>query len=85
MYELEKNKKELLKIVTFSMFPPSLLHVVFAITYICMIFFFIGSQLDAKRTAPTFHLLISKCPDFSAIVKKVPKMPKTVVFGDFRE
>ena len=80
MYELEKNKKELLKIVTFSMFPPSLLHVVFAITYICMIFFFIGSQLDAKRTAPTFHLLISKCPDFSAIVKKGPENAENCCF-----
>ena len=43
----------------------------FLMLYIWQIFFFIGHRLNAKRSAPAFHLLTPICPDFSAIANYI--------------
>ena len=59
----------------------------FLMLYIWQIFFFIGHRLNAKRSAPAFHLLTPICPDFSAIAKSAQNYrnsPKAIAFGEFR-
>ena len=64
-FQSEKNKKWLC--ILFSSF--SAPYRLIAITYMCMIFFFIGSRSDAERVTPAFRLLIYICPKISAIAK----------------
>ena len=55
----------------------------FLMLYIWQIFFFIGHRLNAKRSAPAFHLLTPICPDFSAIAKKGPENAENCCFRWF--
>ena len=85
MCETEKNKKALQQFFEISHFSSlSAPRHLIPILSICQIFFFIGHRLNAKRSAPAFHLLTPICPDFSAIAKSLKNLPKISETGCFR-
>lgn len=87
MYETKKNKKALQQFLKSLIFPPYQLHVIFPYALYMADFLFYRSQVERETFCSSFSSLNSYVSRFlrhSKKHKKTPKIPKAIVFGNFR-